>query len=169
MNAKRLLSLVVLIGLGYGAYRFHDSISNFIRRPTVVDAANTQTPPGNRGGRGGGRGAGPGGTAVVALAARKADMPIYLRGLGSVSPYSSVTVRSRVDGQLLNVAFSEGRLVSVPRPFAHLVRGHPRSSTQAVNSPITSTNPLIPVSLDTPVITFRPGGASPRFLLSNEN
>jgi multidrug efflux system membrane fusion protein len=111
MNAKRLLSLVVLIGLGYGAYRFHDSISNFIRRPSVVDAANAQTPPGNRGGRGGGRGAGPGGTAVVALAARKADMPIYLRGLGSVSPYSSVTVRSRVDGQLLNVAFSEGQYV----------------------------------------------------------
>src|SRR6185369_2762361 len=89
MNAKRLLSLVVLIGIGYLVYRYHDSISSYIRRPAVVDAANAATnPAGNRGGRGGGRGAGPGGTAVVALPARKADMPIYLRGLGSVSPYS---------------------------------------------------------------------------------
>src|SRR4051812_34440937 len=99
MNAKRLLSIVVLIGVGFLLYRYHDSISSYIRRPAVVDAANAVTPPGSRGGRGGGRGAGPGGTAVVALAARKADMPIYLRGLGSVAPYTTVTVRSRVDGQ----------------------------------------------------------------------
>ncbi len=62
---------------------------------------------------------------VVAAPASLRDFPIYLRGLGSVTAYNTVTVRSRVDGQLVEVNFREGQevrkgdLLAVidPRPF----------------------------------------------------
>lgn len=62
---------------------------------------------------------------VVAAAARQGDMPVYLTGLGSVTAFNTVTVKSRVDGQLINVAFQEGEFVHQgdllveidPRPF----------------------------------------------------
>lgn len=40
------------------------------------------------------------------------DLPVHLRAIGTVVPLNTVTVRSRVDGQLLRVAFSEGQEVS---------------------------------------------------------
>lgn len=53
------------------------------------------------------------------------DVPIYLNGLGNVQGYNSVTIRSRVEGQLQKVAFIEGQNVHAgqllaqidPRPF----------------------------------------------------
>jgi multidrug efflux system membrane fusion protein len=62
---------------------------------------------------------------VVAVAARAGDMPVYLDGLGTVSAINTVTVRSRVDGQLVSVGYREGQLVRQgdllaqidPRPF----------------------------------------------------
>jgi multidrug efflux system membrane fusion protein len=38
-------------------------------------------------------------------------MPVYLRGLGTVTAYNTVTVKSRVDGQLVNISFREGQFV----------------------------------------------------------
>jgi membrane fusion protein, multidrug efflux system len=48
---------------------------------------------------------------VLTTPAHKTDMPVYLRGLGTVSAFNTVTVRSRVDGQLVHVAFKEGQYV----------------------------------------------------------
>ena len=62
---------------------------------------------------------------VVATPVRTHDMGVYLTGLGSVTPLSTVTVKSRVDGQLMSVRFREGQVVNSgdmlaeidPRPF----------------------------------------------------
>src|SRR5579884_1075641 len=62
---------------------------------------------------------------VTVAPARKTDLPIYLTGLGSIQAYYTVSVRSRVDGQLVDVRFKEGQFVKQgdllavidPRPY----------------------------------------------------
>ena len=54
------------------------------------------------------------------------DVPIYLSGIGAVQAYNTVSVRSRVDGEITQVLFEEGQDVKTgdplvvidPRPFA---------------------------------------------------
>ncbi len=62
---------------------------------------------------------------VLATAASARDFPIIIRGLGSVQAFNTVTVKSRVDGQITQVAFQEGQHVKAgdvlmqidPRPY----------------------------------------------------
>jgi multidrug efflux system membrane fusion protein len=64
-------------------------------------------------------------TRVVAAPVRQGTLDIYLYALGTVTPLNAVMVRSRVDGQLMRVAFEEGQIVKAgdllaqidPRPF----------------------------------------------------
>src|SRR6516225_2997503 len=46
---------------------------------------------------------------VVAGIVEKKDVPIFLEGLGTVQAFNTVTVRSRVDGQVVRIAFVEGQ------------------------------------------------------------
>jgi multidrug efflux system membrane fusion protein len=67
----------------------------------------------------------PPGVPVVVATAEQRDFPILLRGLGAVQAFNTVTVTSRVDGQIVAVAFKEGQMVHAgdllvqidPRPF----------------------------------------------------
>jgi len=49
--------------------------------------------------------------AVVVAAGHKSDVDVYLAGLGTVTPLNTVTVKSRVDGQLIKLTFMEGQFV----------------------------------------------------------
>ncbi len=51
-------------------------------------------------------------TPVAIATAVQQDMPVYLTGLGSVTAFNTVSVRSRVDGQLVQVNFREGQQVN---------------------------------------------------------
>jgi membrane fusion protein, multidrug efflux system len=64
--------------------------------------------------------------ALVSVApVKRADFPLYLDSLGQVQAYNTVTVRTRVDGQVMKIAFTEGQMVKAgdllaqidPRPF----------------------------------------------------
>jgi len=54
---------------------------------------------------------------VTAGVAETRDMPVFLRGVGTVQPYNSVLIKSRVDGQILKVEFVEGGEVKAGDPL----------------------------------------------------
>jgi multidrug efflux system membrane fusion protein len=63
--------------------------------------------------------------AVSVAAVTRADYPVFIDGLGQVQAENTVTVRTRVDGQVVKIAFKEGQTVKAgdllaqidPRPF----------------------------------------------------
>ncbi|HZQ23488.1 MAG TPA: MdtA/MuxA family multidrug efflux RND transporter periplasmic adaptor subunit [Terriglobales bacterium] len=71
------------------------------------------------------RAAGPQAIPVGVATTQQRDFPVYLTGLGSVTAYKTVSVKSRVDGQLVQVNFKEGQNVNQgqllalidPRPY----------------------------------------------------
>lgn len=98
-----LLAVVLLLGVAYLIARWQTHSSAASKRESGA-------PPG---------------VPVSIASARKGEMPVYLNGLGTVTPTNTVTVRSRIDGQLLKVNFQEGQFVKQgdllaeidPRPF----------------------------------------------------
>lgn len=95
------------------------------RRSSPEPGAPMQSVPGARKSPGA---RGPGGMRIMPVtvaAAERADVPVVLDALGTVTSLRTVTVRSRVDGQLRAVHFREGQLVQAgellaeidPRPF----------------------------------------------------
>jgi len=84
-------------------------------------AASTSTGKnGGQRGQGGGAGA-----PVDAAKARRGNIGVYVTGLGAVTPIYTVTVKTRVDGQLMQVLYKEGDMVKQgdklaeidPRPY----------------------------------------------------
>jgi multidrug efflux system membrane fusion protein len=65
------------------------------------------------------------GVPVSTAVAKRQDVPIFVRGIGTVQPFQSVLIRARVDGTLDKVAFTEGQDVKQgdllatidPRPY----------------------------------------------------
>jgi multidrug efflux system membrane fusion protein len=69
--------------------------------------------------------AAPRAVSVAIAPVQKQDLPVYLVGLGSVTAFNTANIKSRVDGQIMQVNFKEGQTVKQgellividPRPF----------------------------------------------------
>lgn len=112
------LAVVVLLAAAAGGAYYH-----FFVGPR---AWNESAKPPPQAARKGAKGGDPSrATPVVTAIARSTELNIYLNGLGTVTPLRTVTVRSRVEGELVRVAFQEGQIVRQgellaeidPRPF----------------------------------------------------
>ncbi len=110
-----VIGLIVVLISGGVYYRLH---SQNAQGPAQAGARRGGPPSGMAG-----AGAPP--TPVTAVEVKTGDLPVFLNGLGTVTPTRSVTVHSRVDGQLMKVHFKEGEMVKEgqllaeidPRPF----------------------------------------------------
>ncbi|MCP3060801.1 MdtA/MuxA family multidrug efflux RND transporter periplasmic adaptor subunit [Myxococcus sp. K38C18041901] len=103
-----MLALAVLVGAAvFQVRRRGDAAAGHLAGPHGADAGQDRAQQ------------------VVPDTARARDVPVFIAGLGAVTPTHSVTVRTRVDGQLMRLAFKEGQLVDEgdvlaeidPRPF----------------------------------------------------
>jgi multidrug efflux system membrane fusion protein len=97
-----------------------------VRRAGQPTAAQSGQRGGGAGrGGGGGRGGSLGPVPVVVTNVTRSSIPVVLNGLGNVTAFYTVTVKSRVDGQLMKVGFNEGDSIKQgqvlaeidPRPF----------------------------------------------------
>jgi multidrug efflux system membrane fusion protein len=104
--------LVVLLLLAAGAYVYWSKVAGVPDTQAANKAPSDQK-------------ANSAAVPVVATRTRRGDIGVYLSGLGAVTPIYTVTVRTRVDGELVNVLYHEGDIVQKgdllmevdPRPF----------------------------------------------------
>jgi membrane fusion protein, multidrug efflux system len=102
-----ILVLLVLAGGGYYYYKTRPSSESKAAPAPGAKAASL------------------GPVSVAVASAIRQDVPYYLTGLGTVTAFNTVTVKSRVDGELQKVNFIEGQFVREgdllaeidPRPF----------------------------------------------------
>src|SRR2546426_771793 len=116
-KARWWLWILILGVIAVGVWYFRGARSS-------SQAADSAAPGAASKGKGG-AGAGNFTVPVIVATAQRGDLPVYFNGLGTVTAFNTVTVRSRVDGQLISIAFKEGQFVHEgdllaqidPRPF----------------------------------------------------
>jgi multidrug efflux system membrane fusion protein len=95
-HRRRLwVSLFVLLLLGLGVYFLWPKI-------TASKSAGASSKAAAKG---------PAPVPVVAATSRKGDIGVYYSGLGAITPLATVTIRTRVEGQLMSVRYREGDMV----------------------------------------------------------
>lgn len=109
-----VLALIAVATGGYYAWQRH-------AQPQSSSQTDSPAPHGGKGGDGARRPLAP----VQAATATRQSVPQYLSGLGTVTAANTATVRSRVNGDLLAIHFTEGQQVNAgdllaevdPRPY----------------------------------------------------
>jgi multidrug efflux system membrane fusion protein len=115
--------IILLLLIGGGVYYY----LNYWKKPAPGQAGQPEDggKQGSGGKRGGGRGGAGGAIPVVGVKAVRGNIGVYDSAPGNVTPIYSVTLKSRVDGQLMSVKFKEGDMVTQgdllaeidPRPY----------------------------------------------------
>src|SRR4030088_2960153 len=95
---RRWLWIPILLLLGVAYIYWSKSSADARANAVAADRGNKKA------GRSGGGPAIP----VVAARATRGNIGVYFNGLGAATPIYTVTVRSRVDGQLMNIFYREG-------------------------------------------------------------
>jgi multidrug efflux system membrane fusion protein len=111
MRWKRAIAVVVLVALIAGVVAWRVGALGFGAKA----AANDHGPPA---------------IPITAATAATRNMPVYVEGLGTVQAFNTVTIKSRVDGQITKVFFREGQEVKAgeslfqidPRPFTATIQ-----------------------------------------------
>jgi multidrug efflux system membrane fusion protein len=111
-KSRRWVWLILAIALCAAAYFLW---------PRIKLSLPANAPPAAAGHKGKGFGTIP----VVSAKAQKGTIGVYLTGLGAVTPLQTVTIKSRVDGQLMKINYTEGQIVHAgdalleidPRPY----------------------------------------------------
>jgi len=124
MRIKWIVILVLIVGTGWAYYHYREGEKTIAanRGRAGYDGGG---PPGAPGGRRAMSSLSNDPIPVVIGSVSQGDVPLYLSGLGTVQAYNTVTIKSRVDGQLVKILFKEGQDVKTgdvlaiidPRPY----------------------------------------------------
>jgi multidrug efflux system membrane fusion protein len=100
----RMLLILLIVGglIGAAVWKIHKNSTEQTTTSTRSAAAADRATP------------------VMTVPVQQKTMPIYLTALGTVTPYNSVTVKSRVDGQLMSVDVREGQSVHKGQQLAQI-------------------------------------------------
>ena len=92
-STTKLVTIIAVLAVAAGGAVAVTRISAF--RSTAAPQAPAAPPP----------------VSIVAASVQSHDVPIYLRGVGTVIAYNNVLIRSQITGQLVKISFHQGQTV----------------------------------------------------------
>jgi multidrug efflux system membrane fusion protein len=105
-KASSIVAVVIVVAVAAGGYYFLDKINQGPPKVAAVPVVPIST-----------------------SVAEPKDVPLYVRGIGTVQAFKTVAIKTRIDGQIVKIAFEEGQEVKKgdllfqidPRPFQALL------------------------------------------------